>query len=167
MKPRVGRGGRGAEAYDSMGSVPKEKLGDGNVICEYLPGNEYTVDTMCDLNGRLLYAVPRVRTEVLNGVSVRGRTENNADIIDIVREICKVLKFSGPINLQFKLNSQGKAKLVEINPRFSGGLPITAAAGIDPVAVLLDVAGGKEIPEERLRWNAVEADNEIMRRVRK
>ncbi len=166
VKPRTGRGGRGAAPYPSMGEIPGDKLNDRNVICEYLPGDEYTVDAMCDLEGKLLYAVPRVRVEVSNGVSVTGRTENNTQLTDIVHEICKVLKFTGPINLQFKLTGRGKPKIVEINPRFSGGLPITAAAGIDPVRILLDVVQGKAIAPERLQWDEIESANEMIRRLK-
>jgi carbamoyl-phosphate synthase large subunit len=166
VKPRIGRGSRGTASFDTMSKIPKEMLTNDFVVCEYLPGTEYTVDAMCGPDGQLVYAVPRARTEVVGGISVRGRTEKHGRILQITGEICKALKFTGPINLQFKLNNQGEPKLTEINPRFSGGLPITAAAGISPVEVLLDLVQGRKIDARRLQWRETEADNEIMRRLR-
>ena len=166
VKPRRGRGSRNSAGFASVSGIPKEFLTNSYVISEFLPGTEYTVDAMCDFQGSLVYAVPRVRTETLHGISIRGRTEKNREIMEITHEICKVLKFIGPINLQFKLDKAGKPKLVEINPRFSGGLPITAAAGINPVEILLELFRGNEIPKERLVWEEMESGNEVIRRLK-
>ena len=166
VKPRIGRGSRNTAKYTTEKEVPSQYLSNEFVFCEYLPGKEYTVDAMCDLQGNLVYAVPRIRTDVLKGVSVKGITEKNQKILKITGEICKVLKFVGPINLQFKLDINSKPKLVEINPRFSGGLPITAASGISPLKILIDIAQGRVIDKSMLEWNEIESENEIMRRVR-
>ena len=121
---------------------------------------------MCNLEGRLLYAVPRIRIETSDGISVKGKTERNEELIRYTEEICKALKFIGPINLQFKLDYAGKPKLVEINPRFSGGLPITAAAGINPLEILIDVINRKEIEKNRVEWKEIETSNETIRRLK-
>lgn len=166
VKPRIGRGSRGSASFFTERNVPKQYLNSSYVVCEFLPGREYTVDAMCDLDGRLVYAVPRIRTEVIRGVSVKGKTEKNQEILKITEEICKVLKFVGPINLQFKLDAKSKPKLVEINPRFSGGLPITAASGINPMGILIDIVEGRSIDGERLEWKEIEAENDIIRRIK-
>jgi carbamoyl-phosphate synthase large subunit len=165
VKPRIGRGGRNTAFFESEGNIPKDYMTNNFVVCEYLPGKEYTVDAMCDFDGNLIFAVPRIRTEVIKGISVKGKTEKNDNVLKITGEICKVLKFIGPINLQFKLDANSKPKLVEINPRFSGGLPLTAAAGINPVEVLLEAAQGN-VDKDKLNWNEVEAENDVMRKLR-
>lgn len=45
-------------------------------------------------------------------------------------------------NIQFKANAQGEYRLLEINPRFPGTLPLTAAAGADiPKLLIKDIQG--------------------------
>ena len=51
---------------------------------------------------------------------------------------------TGPANVQGFVADDGAATVVEINPRFSGGLPLTLAAGADVVATLpgREIRGG-------------------------
>jgi carbamoyl-phosphate synthase large subunit len=144
VKPRIGRGSRGARLFRDAGDVPNELITKANVFCEYLPGQEYTVDLMCDLSGRPVLAVPRKRLEVSRGISVAGETERNPEIEESVIKICGILSFIGPTNLQFKAGSSGRFMLVEINPRFSGGLPITAEAGANMPLLLHDMLAGRQ-----------------------
>ena len=67
------------------------------------------------------------------------------------------LKFIGPINIQFKLDSQGIPKLVEINPRLSGGFPITAASGINTLELLYKLIKGERINPDSLVWKETES----------
>ena len=43
------------------------------IIQEYLPGKEYTVDVLSDLDGNSLLAIPRERIEVKAGISSKGK----------------------------------------------------------------------------------------------
>ncbi len=160
MKPRVGRGSRGTETFENVKEIPEEQISKKNVFCEYLPGYEYTADVLCDLEGRPLVIMPRKRIEVYKGVCVRGRMERNHEIIGSIEKICDALKFIGPINIQFKMDSRVRPKLVEANPRFSGGLPITIKAGVNTPELLYDLVRGRQISRERLEWKEIEASQE-------
>ena len=167
MKPRAGRGSRGTMLYDNVSDIPDDVINSQNVFCENLPGREYTVDSLFDFKGNLLVAIPRVRLETLRGISIRGKTEKNLKIIKNVERISKMLRFFGPVNIQFKMNENCVFKLVEINPRLSGGLPLSVASGVDIPSLLPDIAEGKHIRKERLEWKETEAFNEIVYRTRK
>jgi carbamoyl-phosphate synthase large subunit len=71
--------------------------------------------------------------------------------------ICNTLKFIGPINIQFKLDSQGIPKLVEINPRLSGGFPLTVASGVNSLEILYKLIKGEQINPKELEWNETES----------
>lgn len=167
MKPRSGRGSRGVMLFSSASDVPDDMINDKNVFCENLPGIEYTVDCLFDLEGRLLVAIPRIRIETLKGISIRGKTEKNHKVIKNVVIISKLLGFFGPVNMQFKLDTEGMPKLVEINPRLSGGLPLSVASGVDVPRLLPEIAQGKKINPNRLKWKETESFNDIVYRTRK
>ncbi|MCK4496627.1 MAG: ATP-grasp domain-containing protein, partial [Candidatus Aenigmarchaeota archaeon] len=138
-------------------------INKNNVFCEHLPGYEYTSDVLCDLDGKPLVIMPRKRLEVYKGVCVRGKMEKNEKIIKNIEKMCEVLKFIGPINIQFKIDSNGNPKLVEANPRFSGGLPISIGAGVNTLNLLYDLLRGKKIDKEKLVWQEIECSQKIER----
>jgi carbamoyl-phosphate synthase large subunit len=165
MKPRVGRGSRGTDYFDNVEAVPDKLINTDNIFCEFLPGQEYTADVMCDMKGKPLVIVPRKRLDTEQGISVLGETEKRADLIEIIKEICGELVFVGGANMQFKLDCEGKPKLVEVNPRFSGGLPITVAAGINPVEIMVEILHKRKIGRNMLLWSEVRAENRIAKKI--
>ena len=50
-------------------------------------------------------------------------------------------------NVQFKRAADGVFKLLEVNPRFPGTLPLTAAAGVDIPKLMVDEAMGRPMPD--------------------
>lgn len=140
VKPRTGRGSRNVHIINSENELLAllnylntcEKLGiDDVIIQEYLPGTEYTVDCLFDFNNNYIISVPRIRLVTKGGISMVGETVHNSKFDDIIRIIGNIIKFKGPINVQFKEDVSGNLKLIEINPRLSGGLPITYRAGVN------------------------------------
>ncbi len=162
MKPRQGRGSRGTRYFQNYAEIPQELISRDNVFCEHLPGQEYTVDVLCDLGGIPVVMVPRKRLDVISGISSRGETQRHPEIEEKVKKLCNILRFMGPSNMQFKADRTGSMKLVEINPRFSGGLPITAEAGANIPELLCMMLSGKDIP--RTEWKEGIFNNRIMKR---
>jgi carbamoyl-phosphate synthase large subunit len=145
VKPRFGRGSVGAfRAADRrqldffLSYVP------GAVIQEYLEGPEYTIDLFCDFQGRPLSAVPRERTVIRAGVIDRGRTVADPALIQLAVTCATVLKFEGACNIQCRVVN-GTPIIFEINPRFSGGIPLTIAAGADFPRMLVELAVGRTV----------------------
>jgi len=165
MKPRIGRGSRGTKYFDNVDAVTDDKINTDNVFCEFLPGQEYTADVMCDMKGKPLVIIPRKRLDIDQGISVLGETEKREDIIENIKDICEELVFRGAVNIQFKLNEKGKAMLVEINPRFSGGLPITVASGVNMIEILVDILQKNKIDKKRLLWAEIKAKNKIAQKI--
>jgi carbamoyl-phosphate synthase large subunit len=145
VKPRVGRGGVGAYRVRN----PRE-LGffvdyvAEPVVQQYLDGREFTIDVLCDWEGRVLSVVPRERVVIRAGVIDRGRTSNDPSLMALALAVAEALPFAGAINIQCRI-ARGKPVVFEINPRFSGGIPLTIAAGADFPGMLVDLAHGRTV----------------------
>jgi carbamoyl-phosphate synthase large subunit len=145
VKPRGGRGSIGA----FLARTPEElafftAYVEDPVIQDYLAGPEFTVDLLCDFDGRPLSVVPRERVVIRAGVIDRGRTVLDPALIDTALECARVFRFHGPVNVQCRTVA-GRPTVFEINPRFSGGIPLTIAAGADFPLMVLELALGRRV----------------------
>jgi len=125
---------------------------DRLLVQEYLPGDEVTVDALCDFNGDLVVACPRIRIATKGGICSVGKNIHDESLLEYVKNITKNLKFYGPINVQFKQDKQGVFKLLEINPRCAGSLSITKRNGVNIPSLSLSVATNKTISEHELQY---------------
>jgi len=145
VKPRSGRGSVLAfPARDAVELAFFLRYVSNPVVQEYLDGPEFTLDLLCDFDGRPLSVVPRERVVIRAGVIDRGRTVQDARLIDLALACAEVFRFAGPVNIQCRM-VDGSPKVFEINPRFSGGIPLTIAAGADFPAKLVDLALGRPV----------------------
>lgn len=145
VKPRQGRGGVGA--YTIRNSRDLEFFLDyvaGPIVQEYLNGPEFTIDVLCDFAGRPLSIVPRRRDVIRAGVIDRGCTVNDPALIALAQACTAALPFFGAINIQCRV-VDGTPVVFEINPRFSGGIPLTIEAGADFPRMLVDLAAGRPV----------------------
>jgi carbamoyl-phosphate synthase large subunit len=145
LKPRNGRGSIGAfhiknkhELKFFLNYVPDP------VVQEFLAGREYTLDLLADFRGTIISVVPRERLVIRSGVSDRGQTFNHAGMIQLAVRTAEALDIRGPANIQVKLNGD-TATIFEINPRFSGGIPLTIASGADFPGWLIEMSCGKNL----------------------
>jgi carbamoyl-phosphate synthase large subunit len=145
IKPRYGRGSVGAfpvrdqgELDFFVGYVPDP------VVQPYLNGPEFTIDVLSDFDGRVIASVPRERVVIRAGVVDRGRTVLDPQLVDLGRDVAQALGAVGPINVQCRV-VDGRPTIFEINPRFSGGIPLTIAAGADFPRWLVQMARGRRV----------------------
>jgi carbamoyl-phosphate synthase large subunit len=116
------------------------------IVQEFIEGDEYTLDVFIDMVGRVRCVVPRLRLEVRAGEVSKGLIVKNDRIIGIGRKVGESLSGArGCITLQCIVNRQGLIKMVEINPRFGGGAPLSIEAGADMPAWVIQLAMGREI----------------------
>lgn len=145
IKPRYGRGGVGAfpVANEQQLRFFRDYVPEP-VLQPYLDGPEFTIDVLCDFSGEPISVVPRERVVIRSGVVDRGRTVRDAALIDLGVACTRAMRCVGAINIQCRVVG-GRPIIFEINPRFSGGIPLTIAAGADFPRMLVQLARGRRV----------------------
>jgi carbamoyl-phosphate synthase large subunit len=105
---------------------------------------EYTVDIFSDQNFQTVNMVPRIRERVRAGVSDVGRIGWNEKLLALLRLKAPLFRLQGPWNIQC-IQHQDNFYFLEVNPRFSGGIPLTIEAGADFCVNLLEWATDKPL----------------------
>lgn len=151
VKPRRGRGSRGVVRAETVEQLRAAMDAGGDVIVQpRVAGKEFTADTLVDHCGRLLACVPRWREEVRSGISVKGSTFASSTVLSVVTDALAAVKLRGPACVQGFVTDEGAVTIIEMNPRFSGGLPLTLAAGADVVGAYLTDILSPETPVDPL-----------------
>ena len=118
----------GAEYHVSLADFRAGLTRLGNfrsmLLMEYLDGREYSVDCVGD-NGRLVTAVVRRKS---SRAGAGQRIDQRADILEATARLCAVHGLNGIFNVQFR-EAADKPRLLEINPRMSGGIGMACVAG--------------------------------------
>jgi len=94
------------------------------LLMEYLDGHEFSVDCVGD-NGRLVAAVARKKPKKAG----RGQLiDMRQDIMDATAKLTRDYGLNGCFNVQFREGGE-QLRLLEINPRMSGGIGMACVAG--------------------------------------
>ncbi|WP_177319539.1 ATP-grasp domain-containing protein [Actinoplanes philippinensis] len=132
VKPARGRGRRDVILVDDPAHLPYAfATVPAAIVQTRLPGREFTADALVARDGTLLACVPRWRDET------RGTTFASLAVTEVVAAALRAVRHTGPAGVQGFVTDSGEATIVEVNPRFSGGLPLTLAAGADVVGTFL------------------------------
>jgi carbamoyl-phosphate synthase large subunit len=151
MKQRQGSGSKGTHLVSSRSEL-QQHLTKGQIVQEYVDGEEYTVDVVADLSGRMIAASPRLRNRIYGGLSSRGTTVQDAEIVKTTKEIVEALALPGASNVQCKRTLTGQLKFIEVNPRFaSGGLPLAVAAGLNIPEIVVRLLMNWPLPDIEIR----------------
>ncbi|GIE85970.1 ATP-grasp domain-containing protein [Actinoplanes regularis] len=134
IKPARGRGSRDVMFADNLRELAHAlETVPGAIVQTRLTGREFTADALIDRDGTMVACVPRWREETRGGISVQGTTFTSDAVAEAVAATLRAVRHAGPANVQGFVADSGEVTVVEVNPRFSGGLPLTLAAGADVV----------------------------------
>lgn len=142
IKPDVGQGARGTRVINNKYELENAFYENPNiVVCEYLPGEEYTVDCFTDFNGILRSCKLRNRKRIKTGISVNSEIlPINDSVIKIAETINSRLKFNGVWFFQLKKSRSNEYKLLEIAPRVAGTMGLSRNTGINyPLLTIFNV----------------------------
>lgn len=134
IKPAESQGAQGFKIIESKEDLEYELSvrEDEQVICEYLPGEEYTIDCFTDRNGELRYVAYRNRHRIKNGISVNSTMmQPDERIREIAEMINSKIKFRGVWFFQLKRNTNGEYRLLECATRIAGTMCVQRAAGVN------------------------------------
>ncbi len=105
---------------------------------KFIKGIEYSVDAYVSKSGRFIGAVPRIRLKISDGEVTISKVVKDLEITELTKKILKKFNLIGPINLQF-IRKNKQLYILEINPRFGGGVIASIEAGFDiPKIMIMD-----------------------------
>lgn len=118
------------------------------IICEFLPGEEFTVDCFSD-RGSICYAGPRTRERTINGISTLSRSFSSGPDWEALQhmavQISEHFRMHGLWFFQAKKCANGELHLLEVATRVSGTMMVNRAKGINFVELALWQATGHEV----------------------
>jgi carbamoyl-phosphate synthase large subunit len=107
-------------------------------------GEEFSIDVLCDFQGRCLNAIPRTMILSKGGESIQGMTIKDPELIEAGRRVAEALPLKGPGTVQV-FREDGEHRVTDVNPRFGGAFPLPLAAGGNYPALVLALAAGEHV----------------------
>jgi biotin carboxylase len=74
------------------------------------------------------------------------------ELDELSKKIARKLALAGPWNVQ--LMGQGSFKLVEVNPRVVGSMPLVIASGLKYLDLLIKIFTGEKISADELTYHS-------------
>lgn len=150
VKPKIGRGSKNQLILnDNSNGYSKFFSKDNNFFVEeFIEGKEYTVDCIFNKDYKLDFLLARERV-IKSNISIVGKIVKDSKIIMFIEKLSKKLKFIGNVNIQIIINKQKKIFLTDINPRISGSIIFSIAAGFNPFAMASDILLKKKITKPK------------------
>lgn len=146
VKPRVGSGSRGVRVVDDLALLAGLPRDGSLLVQEFLPGEEHSLDVLASPTGVVGAVVPRLRMKVDSGIAVAARTVHDETLERLGRDVVRTLGLGWVANVQVRADRDGRPRLLEVNPRFPGTMPLTIAAGVDMPRMCLAMALGGPLP---------------------
>jgi carbamoyl-phosphate synthase large subunit len=107
-----------------------------SALADDLPGAEYSLATLARSDGKVIAVVPWVRDD--SRAAANGRTVHDEELEKIGRQIAARIELTSLANIQVKEAPDGKPVLLEINPYFTGAMPLVAASGRSMLGLCVD-----------------------------
>jgi predicted ATP-grasp superfamily ATP-dependent carboligase len=158
LKPRITSGARGMaylyketeseSLYQSLAPAPEEFL-----VQEYIPGTSYGVACLLGKQQEFLasFVHQRLRSfPVRGGPSTLAVSVAYPELVEAAYQLLAAQQWYGVAMVEFKVNPQGKAYLIEINPRFWGSLALPLHCGINFPYLLYKLALGEAFEPQHL-----------------
>jgi carbamoyl-phosphate synthase large subunit len=113
------------------------------IVQEFVSGAEHTLDVYTGFDGKPRCVVPRKRLEVRTGEVSKGLIVKDPAIMQVGSDVAEMLgECRGVITVQCMVTPAGQIRVIEVNPRFGGGVPLSIHAGADfPRWILMECLG--------------------------
>lgn len=121
------------------------------IYSEFIDGQEYTIDVLCDENANVLSATPRLRLEVRGGMVWHGKVIHDVKLIETVKVVCKKVNIIGIACLQC-IKQNDAYYFIEINPRPGSGIDLSIAAGNNLPLLWVKLSCGEVVEVKEPNW---------------
>lgn len=150
VKPRFGFGSNAISFAHNRSEVEfflKYYNNEEMIIQEFLGGEEYSFDILNDFHGTFITAVVKRKMKMRSGETDQGYAIKDKQLFDYAMKLGSTLAHIGPLDVDFFMK-EGQPYILELNPRFGGGYPISYLAGMDFPKLLLDCANERLLPSD-------------------
>lgn len=158
VKPCTGYGAIGFKIVNSEEDLKKlfsksNENFSNYVFQEYIPqtGLQYECAMFVDDNNEVKTSLVFSKNRwfpINGGSSTLNITVDRPDIINSCTKLLKSINWRGPADIDLIEDPRdGKAKIMEINPRVSGSVKITFLAGVNQARQMLELCFGKKVTE--------------------
>jgi len=133
IKPRDGSGSKNVYKLEDLGDMRYYmKKVPSPMVQEFISGKVYSADVLVGADGESLCTVFYSRLGTSDGHTIRSVIETRKELVELVRQICKSIKFFGNINIDVIIDEKdSKPKLIDLNPRIGNGVILSVAAGFN------------------------------------
>ena len=129
----------------------KKSLPLDMMVMSFLPGKEYSVDIVAR-DGQVLAAVCRVGLQVVSSNQTSSMVVDEPQVIELCSRVVRMLKLSGNVGFDLKEDEHGKAYILEINPRLTGGIVTCLAAGANMPWLGIQSWLGEKVEQPKLKY---------------
>ena len=132
VKPRRGSGARSIHrAADARAAeFFIDYIEEPAMVQKLMDGPEFSIDTLSDLAGRCLNAIPRTMIESRGGESIKGTVIDDRDLIALGRRVVEALGARGPCTVQVFRDRDIGLGITDVNTRFGGAFPAPMYAAL-------------------------------------
>ncbi len=150
VKPRRGSGARSIHpAADREQMEFFVRYVDEPVMVQRLMGgHEFSIDVLCDLDGRCLNAIPRTMIESRGGESIKGTVIADPELVELGRAVAEALPVRGPCTVQAFRDPEIGLGITDVNTRFGGAFPApmyAAGPGRTYPELIVRMAAGERV----------------------
>lgn len=150
-KPRDGRSSQGLQFVKSPQELENLKRLEGAeryIVQPKIEGRVVTVDVVRDPeSGESAAVCRRELLRTLNGAGTSVQVFRDPKLEEICKEAAKRLGVKGCVNMEFLEEGEGSSRILECNPRFSGGVEFSCLAGCGCVEGHLRIFMGQGLDE--------------------
>lgn len=121
------------------------------IVMEYLPGIEYSVDLLAN-NGEILYMVGRKNNESLMSIAQESTLAKEPIAYKLCTDLVRMLNLDGNIGFDFLYDEEGIPILMDINPRLTATISVSAAGGVNFPYLRIKQLLGENLPELEINY---------------
>jgi carbamoyl-phosphate synthase large subunit len=120
---------------------------DDMIVQPKLTGTEYGIDVCSHITSdEVLAVVIKRKVTMRSGETDQAIIVDNPKIEEMVRRLGTLLRIPGPLDVDI-LEVDGTPYILEMNPRFGGGYPLSHLAGANFPAIIMAMIRNEPIPD--------------------
>jgi len=153
IKPRKGSASLGIKkVFNKKDLQNKFKEEENLIIQEFLQGDEYGIDVFCNSNLLPVSIFVKRKIKMRAGETDKAVTVYDIKMIEFIKKLIKTLGLYGPGDID--LFKRGNEYIImEINPRFGGGYPMSHAVGAEFPEKMIKLINEEPLEPDFIRYS--------------